>query len=267
MLRRDFSRLSRTTPEVAVVLDAHARRLDALGQVAGQAVGDLLVQAPLEAVLGAVAEHAQRVVGDRRAVLQVARVVGLRQVERLAPGAPGQRAQQLGVLGARAPRRRRGTSASRRRRHRRTRCAPPRTTPSTRCSMHARAEGPRDLDRGVGRARVDDHDLIDRRRQPPPGSAGASPARRARSCTGSAAGPRRAARARRSPAARRESSGSAARSGARASQSCARGRPARGELLEVALHVLELRVQALGGLEHRLARVAGSRARAGRPPA
>ena len=51
--------------------------LDALRQVARQALADLLVQAPLEAVLGPVAEHAQRVVRHGRAVFLVARVVGL----------------------------------------------------------------------------------------------------------------------------------------------------------------------------------------------
>ncbi len=48
--------------EVAEVLDAHLRELEALGQVGRQPVGDLLVDAALEAVLGAVAEEAQRVV-------------------------------------------------------------------------------------------------------------------------------------------------------------------------------------------------------------
>ncbi len=110
--------------EIAVVLDAHAACLDALGQVAGQAVGDLLVQAPLEAVLGPVAKYAQRVVRDGGAVLEIAGVVGLREVERLAPGAPGERAQQRSRPRPRAPRRRPGRAASRPRPRRRRRCAP-----------------------------------------------------------------------------------------------------------------------------------------------
>ena len=73
--------------QVAEVLDAHGGALLALGQVARQALGDLLVDAPLEAVLGAVAEQAHGVVGDRRAVLEIARVVDLGQEEGLAPGA------------------------------------------------------------------------------------------------------------------------------------------------------------------------------------
>ena len=81
------------------MLDADRGRLEALGQVGRQVVGDLLVEAALEAVLGAVAEEAQRVVGDRGAVLELAGVVGLDQVEGLAPGAAGQRAQALASLG------------------------------------------------------------------------------------------------------------------------------------------------------------------------
>ncbi len=43
--------------EVAEVLDADVRTLQALGEEARQAVGDLLVDAPFEAVLRAVAEE------------------------------------------------------------------------------------------------------------------------------------------------------------------------------------------------------------------
>ena len=84
--------------QIAVVLDPHAGRLDALGQEGGQAVGDLLVQAALVAILGAVSEEAQGVVGHGGAFVEVAGVVGLRQVEGLAPGASGERAQQSHVL-------------------------------------------------------------------------------------------------------------------------------------------------------------------------
>ena len=61
-LRLDLSLVSRTDAQVAEVLDAHRRALLALGQVGRQALGDLLVDAALEAVLGAVAEqaHARR---------------------------------------------------------------------------------------------------------------------------------------------------------------------------------------------------------------
>jgi hypothetical protein len=88
-------------PQVAEVLDADGGALEAFGQVARQVLGDLLVDAPLEAVLGPVAERAQRVVRDRGAVLEVAGVVGLDEVERLAPGAP-----RSARAGARHPRRR-----------------------------------------------------------------------------------------------------------------------------------------------------------------
>src|SRR5439155_12886845 len=84
-------------PEVAEVLHADVGGLDALGQVARQAVGDLLVDAALEAVLGPVAEDAQGVVVDGRAVLEVAGVVGLDEEERLAPDAAGELAQACGL--------------------------------------------------------------------------------------------------------------------------------------------------------------------------
>jgi hypothetical protein len=61
-------------------------------------VGDLLVQAILEAVLGAVAEYAQCVVHERAAVAQLTGVAGLDQIEGLAPGAAGERAELLDVL-------------------------------------------------------------------------------------------------------------------------------------------------------------------------
>lgn len=148
-------------PEVAVVLDANVCRLDPLGQIPGQAVRDLLVQTSLEAILRAVAQHAQRVVRDGRASVEVARVVGLGQIERLAPRAPGQRAQLCNVLllehlvGVQIdqPVAARGVE-------RHVACLGERPGP---LALDDRgAEGPGDLDRRVGRARVDEHDLIDR---------------------------------------------------------------------------------------------------------
>ena len=142
------------------MLDAHVGRLQALGQVAGQRLGDLLVQASLEAILLAVAEHPQRVVRDRGTVLQLAGVVGLGEVERLTPGAPGQRAQQLGVLAHEhlvgvevdQPVAGRGLEGDVARVGERARPL---------AFDHLRAERAGDLDRRVGRAGVDDHDLID----------------------------------------------------------------------------------------------------------
>ena len=84
--------------EVAIVLHPHRGLLEALGKVGGKVLCDLLVQAPLEAVLGTVAEHPQRVEGDGRAVAGLAGEVRLEQVERLAPGPAGERAKQLDVL-------------------------------------------------------------------------------------------------------------------------------------------------------------------------
>ena len=82
--------------EVAEVLDAHLRVGDALGQ-RRQLVGELLVDAALEAVLGAVAKEPQRVVLDGRAVLELADVVGLGQEDALAPGVAQQLAQARAV--------------------------------------------------------------------------------------------------------------------------------------------------------------------------
>ena len=59
--------------EVAVVVDPHVGDREALGEERGQVLGDLLVDAALEAQARAVAEDAQRVVGDGGAVLQRAR--------------------------------------------------------------------------------------------------------------------------------------------------------------------------------------------------
>ena len=92
------------------MLDTDPGLLDALRQIARQLVADLLVKAPVEAVLGPVSEHPHRVVGEGGAVLDVARVVGLDEVERLAPGAPqSARAAPLHRPPRRAPRRRRDT--------------------------------------------------------------------------------------------------------------------------------------------------------------
>src|SRR5205823_7096018 len=84
--------------EVAVVLDAYARVLEALRVVGRQLVRDLLVDASLEAVLRPVAEDAERAVGRGRAVAGVAREVGLDDEEGLAPDAAGHRRQALDVL-------------------------------------------------------------------------------------------------------------------------------------------------------------------------
>ena len=147
--------------EVAEVLDAHRGALQALGQVGRQVLGDLLVDAALEAVLGAIAEHAHRVVRDRRAVLDVAGVIGLGQEEGLAPGTAGERAQALSVVGHEhlvgvevhdpvAGGGREGRVA------RRGEVAVPDVV------QDAGAVALGDLDGAVGRSGVDDDDLVDR---------------------------------------------------------------------------------------------------------
>ena len=54
------------------ILESQVKALQELIEVARQVVRELLVQAALEAVLGAVAEHAEGVVGHGGAVLHVA---------------------------------------------------------------------------------------------------------------------------------------------------------------------------------------------------
>ena len=124
-------------------------------------LGDLLVDAALEAVLGAIAEDAHRVVRDRGAVLDVAGVVGLGQEEGLAPGAAGERAQALGVLGhehlvgveVHDPVAGGGVEG----------CVAGRGEVAVpRVVQDARAVALGDLDGAVGRAGVDDDDLVDR---------------------------------------------------------------------------------------------------------
>jgi hypothetical protein len=147
--------------EVAEVLDAHRGALLALGQVGGQALGDLLVDAALEAVLGAVAEQAHRVVRDRRAVLEIAGVVDLGQEEGLAPGAAGERAQALCVVGhehlvgveVHDPVAGRGLEGH-------VACGGEVAVPRVMQDAGAVALG--DLDGAVGRPGVDDDDLVDR---------------------------------------------------------------------------------------------------------
>ncbi len=238
--------------QVAVVLDAHARHLDALRQIPGQPVGDLLVQASLEAVLGPVAEDAQRFVGDRGAVLQIARVVGLRHVERLAPGVPGHGAQQRRVLAYEhlvgvqvhepVPVRRVEGHVARLG-----------EGPRPLALDDARAEGARDLDRRVGRARVHDHDLVDR-----PGDRGQAARQHLLLVAHDHAQAQPQALGR--LGARRDLDGPAGELGQRGAQRSPAGGAAQqpaahGERFQLALHALELWIQAPGGLEHRLGRI------------
>jgi len=217
-----------------------------------KAVGDLLVQASLEAVLGPVAEHAQRVVHHRGPVLRVTGVVGLRQVERLTPGAPRQRAQQLCVLAhehlvgveVQQP-----VSARCIERH----VARLRERACPRVLDNARSDRPRQLDRRIGRARVDDHDLIDRagdRRQAAREHLLLVAHDHAQAQTQPLCG----------PGARGDLQGLARELGQRRAQRRAADgatlqAPSHGKLGEVVLHVLELRVQALSGHEQRFSGV------------
>ena len=146
--------------EIAVVQDADRCRLEALRQVARHVAGLLLVDAALEAVLRAVAPHAQLEVAHGRAGLVAAGVVGEDDVERLTPGAAGQLAQLLGVLGHEVlvgvevddPVGGRGGMAD-------VTGVGERAVP--REVQDASAERLGDLDRTVGRAGVDDDDLVD----------------------------------------------------------------------------------------------------------
>ena len=80
-----------------LVVDPDRGRLQPLRQAGGQILGDLLVDASFEAILGPVAEDAQGVVGDGGAVAELTGVVGLDQVEGLTPGAAGQLPQKRRV--------------------------------------------------------------------------------------------------------------------------------------------------------------------------
>ena len=242
-------------PEVAEVLHADVGGLDALGQVARQAVGDLLVDAALEAVLGPVAEDAQGVVVDGRAVLEVAGVVGLDEEERLAPDAAGELAQARGLplahdlVGVEVddPVARRGLEGDV---ARRGEIAGP-------LGLHDRgAERPGDLDRAVGRAGVDDDDLVE------VAGDGLQAARehrllvahdhaeRDRQALGGAGAAGHALGVGLEAAQRRDDRARQARDDAVAA-------PA-GDLVEVALDVGEVRIEPARGLEERLG--AGERA-------
>ena len=85
--------------QVAVVAHPDPRRLEALRQIGGHRVGLLLVDAAREPVLRPVAPDPQRHVGDGRAGLRPAGVVGLDEVEALPPRAAEQAAQPAGVGG------------------------------------------------------------------------------------------------------------------------------------------------------------------------
>ena len=147
--------------EIAVVADADRRRLEALRQERRHAPRLLLVDASLEAVLGPVAEDAEREVRDRRARFVRAGVVRLDEMEALAPRA----AEKIANL-ARVARDEMlvGVEVE---------------EPVARCRFEAdvarvregavprevddfRAEAFRDLDGAVGRARIHDDDLVDR---------------------------------------------------------------------------------------------------------
>ena len=144
------------------MLDADVRRVDPLGQVRRQRLGDLLVQAAAEAILRARAEDAQGGVRGGGAVAHLAGVADLRQVEGLAPGLAAQRAQSLDVLldehlvgvEEHQPVAGGGVEGG---------VARLREGARPLALDHARAERARDLDRAVARAGVDDHDLVDRR--------------------------------------------------------------------------------------------------------
>ncbi len=146
--------------QVAVVAHPDPRRLEALGQVDRHRVRLLLVDAAAEAVLGPVAPHPQRHVRDGRPGLVAAGVVGLDEVEALAPRAAEQVAQAAGVrrlhvlVGVEVddPVAGRGVDRDVARVGER---AVPR-------EVHdLRAERLGDLDGAVGRAGVDDDDLVD----------------------------------------------------------------------------------------------------------
>ena len=233
--------------QVAEVLDAHRGALEALGQVGGQVLGDLLVDPAVEPVLGAVAEHAQGVVGDGAAVAQLAGVVDLDEIEGVPPRAARQPPQALGVLGDEdlvgvevhnpvAGRSLEGHVAG------------GREVTVPRVVQDPRAELLGDLDGAIGRAGVDDDDLVDRlarglqaapehgflvlddhaeaERQPLGGAGG----------RGDALGPGLEL---------------ADRAGGLRQHAHALAAPA-GDLAEVALDVRKLGVQALGGLEEQL---------------
>ena len=146
-------------------------------------MGDLLVDAALEAVLGAVAEDAQGVVGDGGAVAELAGVVRLDQVEGLAPDPAGQLAQQRRVgrvehlvgVEEEQPVAARGVEAD---------VAGVGEGAGPLALDHLGAEGAGDLDGAVARAGVDDDDLVDRVAGGGERSGGASPPRRGRSCRG-----------------------------------------------------------------------------------
>ena len=249
--------------EVAVVLDADVGDLDALGLAAREVVGDLLVDAALEAVLGAVAEHAHRVVRDGRAVAELAGEVRLDEVEGLAPRAAEDLAQALGVVGdedlvgveEHDPVAGRGVEGG-------VAGVGERAGPLALDDL--RAERPRDLDRAVGRAGVDDDDLVD-------GVADGGEAARQHLllvADDHAEAQRQALDRLGGGGAALGAAGEAGQDGGdgRRQRRAAAGAAGGDERVEVLAHVRERRAEAEGGAEERLGGGVASRARTGRRP-
>ena len=146
--------------EVAVVPDPQRRRAEALAQVVGHRVADLLVDGTREAILRTIAPEPQREVLRGGPCLLLPGVVRLDEPVRLSPGLPGELGEPRGIAGLELL----------------VGVEPEDPVAAGRLEAHvarfgeaagpgegndARTEGLGDLDGAVGRTGVDDHHLGD----------------------------------------------------------------------------------------------------------